>query len=343
MASFVQFLTANRGTFDLNRLRIGHDLACTVATPRFETSDNLIFLVFDKHSNSPVLVGKISRFGQDASNALREAENLAALETAGIDVSAPRLVAIGQFCGNALLLETGVGGTMMSPSVVRSNRERCVRRVLRWLVQLALATRKQSTDCALWFDREIQPCLTTLQASIACSRSEVHVIESAANALRSRNNLSLVMEHGDCGHPNILVNRVGFVSVVDWESALRCGIAAADLFFFLSFVASAMDGAQTVAQHLRAFERTFFRRNSWARKHIKTYVEQTDFDSGLLLPVFVLTWCRYLSARLARVRARCAGAEPTMEQIQSDRYYAFMRYTLENVRDLAWMQFLEGE
>lgn len=343
MASFVQFLTANRGTFDLDRFQIRHDLACTVATPRFETSGNVIFLVFDKHSDSPVLVGKMSRCGQDATSALREAENLAALQTAGIDVLAPRLVTIGQFCGNALLLETGVAGTMMSRSVVRSNRERCVRRVLRWLVQLALATRTQSTDCVLWFDREIQPSLTTLQASIPCSSSEVHVIESAANALRSRDNLSLVMEHGDCGHPNILVNRIGYVSVVDWESALRCGVPSADLFFFLSFVASAMDGAQTVAQHVRAFERTFFRRDSWARRYIKTYVEQIGFDTGLLLPVFVLTWCRYLSARLARVRARCGGAEPTLEQIRSDRYYAFVRYTLENVHDLAWMQHVEGE
>jgi aminoglycoside phosphotransferase (APT) family kinase protein len=169
----------------------------------------------------------------------------------------------------------------------------------------------------------------------------VHVIESAANALRSRNHLSLVMEHGDCGHPNILVDRIDHVSAVDWESALGCGMPAADLFFFLSFVASATDGAQTVAQHVRAFEKAFFRRDSWARKYIKTYVEQTGFDAGLLLPVFVLTWCRYLSARLARVRARSGGAEPTMEQITSDQYYAFVRYTLQNVQDLAWIQHVE--
>jgi thiamine kinase-like enzyme len=153
----------------------------------------------------------------------------------------------------------------------------------------------------------------------------------------------MVMEHGDCGHPNILVNRLSSVSVVDWELAGRFGLPATDLYFFLSFVAGAIDGARTVAEHVRAFERAFFRRDTWTRKYIGTYVAQTGFDTRLLVPVFVLTWCRYLSARLTRLRARCGGAEPTMEQLRTDRYYHFLRFTLEHVPDLAWMEHVGGE
>src|SRR5690606_23163251 len=72
----------------------------------------------------------------------------------------------------------------------------------------------------------------------ASAGSLVGATTAALATLRS-SALPPVFEHGDLGHPNLVVLADGGIGVLDWETARRDGLPLHDLVFFLGYVALA--------------------------------------------------------------------------------------------------------
>jgi len=148
----------------------------------------------------------------------------------------------------------------------------------------------------------------------------------------------LVMEHGDFSAPNILQDENGRAGVVDWELAEPQGLPAADLFFFLTYIAFARQNARKNADYLKAFQQAFFGPKAWAWPHVARYREQLNLAPEIMAPLFVATWGRYVAGLLMRLQeSNEAGSmvgNETVKWLQSNRYYVLWRYAIEHVKEL---------
>ncbi|HUR21292.1 MAG TPA: hypothetical protein VMZ90_10820, partial [Vicinamibacterales bacterium] len=104
-----------------------------IATPTFPSSRSVVFLMDPDRSCEPTLVAKIARAEADEDPHAREADNLRAAHLAHGTIEAPRLVAHAVFERHAVLVETGVPGTLMQPRLVRNRPTACIEAVMRWL------------------------------------------------------------------------------------------------------------------------------------------------------------------------------------------------------------------
>ena len=71
----------------------------------------------------------------------------------------------------------------------------------------------------------------------------------------------------------LLVDARGRIAVVDWELAEAHGLPAADLFFFLNYVAGACAAARRPEDVRRAFQAAFFGPDAWTVPYVRRYAE----------------------------------------------------------------------
>jgi aminoglycoside phosphotransferase (APT) family kinase protein len=316
-------------------------LSYVMVTPRFDSSRNIVFLVYRIHSSVPALVVKIPRIDDLGGFLAREAESLRAVHRArpgGFD-SIPRLIAHRVQGEELVLVETALTGRLMRPSVVRRRPRECVVAALRWLVDLQLTTLQRSS----WNDNDYQRLvgepLDTLERVVAQDEEGSRLAAETRRLIAGLREapLPLVFEHGDLSSPNLLLLKDGGLGVVDWELSHPKGLPLVDLLFFLAFVAFAQRDARTPATSVEAFRRAFFGPAAWARRHVVRYVEQFPLPVSTLNALFVLCWCRYLSNLSVRTASAgiAADASRRLARLRGDRYWHLWRYAVDHFADLA--------
>lgn len=343
MNTVVAFLTRNWDRLGLNRFGSPSRLSCIVATPRFRTSRHVIFFVLAEGSPHPILVVKVPRLTGEHSCLDREAANLQAVHAArhgGFD-SIPRVLAYECHAGSRVLVESALVGKTMTPALVRRHSVACTEGLITWLTDLHLATTARNESGGDWFERMVEQHLVHLGRVFPVAGRERSLIEGTrmlASVLRDED-IPLVFEHGDLSSPNIMVCRNGAIGVVDWELAEPRGLPAADLFFFLTYVAFARRRARKLEHYLAAFEEAFFGPTAWARPQVMRYAERMDLSAKVIRPLFVLCWSRYVTSLLARLSN--GGAHPggvpkndTAAWLKCNRYFALWRHAVEHVGNL---------
>ena len=144
-----------------------------------------------------------------------------------------------------------------------------------------------------------------------------------------------VFEHGDLGHPNLILLPSGRVGVLDWELAEE-GVLLHDLSFFLAFATFALRRPEE-RRSCRGVRRPFFQRGGWARPRVPHTLDRLELDEALLTPLFAACWARYTARLAVRIAGDGAGlTEESAAWVRANRYYGLWNHTLENVRDLAW-------
>lgn len=333
-----RFLTDNWQELGLGRVTSPERVSWMVLTPGFPASSHVIFFVLCEEISDPVLVMKVARLPGEDSSLSREAANLTAVHRVrmGGFNSIPRMISFKSRGDNSILVETALAGVQMDPAFVRRRTDWCIETVLDWLIDLHSSTAVENTTSPDWFVQLVQRPLARLASALSPSREEeelIGTVRTMAEVLCEAR-FPLVFSHGDLSDPNILVLHKGGVGVVDWEMAEPESFPAADLFFFLNFVASAQRPPVRV-DDVGAFRQTFFSDSSWAARYVSRYAEAMKLPMELLKPLFVLCFTRYLSEFVARMSGARSVLDPeTSAWLRTDRSYVLWREAVQNAGKL---------
>ncbi|HYM82214.1 MAG TPA: aminoglycoside phosphotransferase family protein [Candidatus Limnocylindria bacterium] len=335
------FMNEHWERLDLGRFSISRRLSFVMLTPRFRNSSHLVFLLLPEAGSKPILVAKVPRLPGRSVGMEREAERLKeihALRPEGFD-SVPRLVAFEPYEDRMIQLQTAFQGRAMDRTAVRKDAQRCCEAALAWLIEVQTAARPGAMPEPGAFDRLVDRELLGVEAIFP---SERRLFERTRELLRSlaSAHLPLVLEHRDLSHPNVMIGADGRMGVIDWEQADLKGLPATDLFFFLSYVATAVAKAGSRRETMAAFDRAFFGRRSWARTYIRRYAERLGLGQETLTPLFVAAWMRQVAGLAERVAppgmGRTAVESETAVWLHRDWRLAAWRHAVENVDRLAW-------
>lgn len=336
------FLTSNRQRLGLEPYGAPDELSYVVLTPRFRASSHVIFLVLNGASREPVLVIKVPRLPGATGPIEREAANLRAVHALrpGGFTSIPRLITLEEYRGRLLLVETALNGRALDQSAVRRNPESACLAAIEWLAGLRHPERLATSG--EWFERLVERPLAQIAERLPLNDEEERMVartRELAVTLRARH-LPAVVQHGDFSHPNVLVLDGGGLGVVDWEQAEPRGLPACDLFYFLTYVAFAIDKAHASGGFAPAFHRAFFGRDAWARPYVLSYAERLRLPLDALTPLFVVCWAQVVAGLIERLAAADDGRErlsaETAAWLRSNRYYALYRYALDHMDELDW-------
>lgn len=350
MNSILTYLGQNWQRFDLQRYGSPEQMTSLVVTPRFHASSHVVFLILSLDHARPVLVAKVPRLAGEGETLLREVANLRAVQDSragGFD-SVPRVLAFEQQWDRPILIETALAGAPLDPPTVRSDSASACRLVMDWLVQLQNATRRAPEPGDDWFERLVAQPLSYIEETVALT------VEERVRLQRTRElveplaalDLPLVVEHGDLSHPNLMAGTNGGqvppgIGVVDWELAEIHGLPACDLFFFLTYVAFALHNARKNGRYVEAFHSAFFGPDSWANPYVRQYAERVDLPQEALVPLFVMTWVRYLAGLLVRLNAVTPADvvdEKTAAWLRENRYFALWQHAIEQLHNINWFR-----
>ena len=337
------FLASNWKRLKLDQPKPPARLSSIMATPRFRASRHVVFLILADGHAEPKWVAKIPRRAGETASLEREAANLralCALRSGGFE-NVPRLLAYESYLGKRLLLESAVSGYAMRPAVVRQRPRECCEAAMSWLVDLHEASFQRHHDRAASFQRLVAGPLDYFECVFPLSTEEKQLVEETRQLTRPLQSLDfpLVFEHGDFSSPNLLMRPCGDLGVVDWESAEPHGLPAADLFFFLSYLAFARSKSENPEDCVDAFHDAFFGPQAWARKYIARYTEILRLPAAVLKPLFIACWSRYVAGLVARLNDLGAGprAEPDRETaawLRNNRYFHLWRHAVAHADDL---------
>jgi len=342
MSLVLNFLTKNWQRLALQRFGEPAQLSCVMMTPRFRASSHVICFVLAAGRTEPIFVVKLPRLPGDHGRLDHEVANLHAAnrDRAENDFSIPRVVAYEDYHQHRLLIETAVPGRTMSPAVVRRQPELCTETTFTWLTNLQLATTTRSANGNDWFERLIEKPFLQFKKILPAADEAARLIDEAVAMMKPFRNhaIPLVMSHEDFSPPNILQAENGSIGVVDWELAEPQGLPASDLFFFLTYIAFARNGARKNETYLKAFQQAFFNSNAWARPYVERYCERLKLSHEMLAPLFVSTWGRYVAGLIARLQesneAGSTVGNETVKWLRSNRYYVLWQYAIEHVKEL---------
>ncbi len=332
------YLQRNWQRLNLERFGAPGQLSCVMLTPGFVASSHIIAFVLKAGQLQPFLVVKFPRLAGDHGRLDKEVANLNRLQglrEGGFD-SAPAVLAYEDWGNYRLLTETMVGGEIMRRALVKRRTAACLDAAMEWLQEVSRASLVPGKTVANSFEALAESRLQALESSFPLSERERGLLERARELVEPLRcaAIPLVFEHGDFSAPNILIDGNNRLGVVDWELAEPLGLPAADLLFFLSYVAFSREGAEKTDQYLSAFRRSFFGAKAWATPHLLRYSEALGIPRELLKPLFVLSWSRYLGNMAARLRGAENGsaqlAEQTVSWLRGNRYYRIWQYTVEN-------------
>jgi aminoglycoside phosphotransferase len=317
----------------------------TLLTPRFRTSRHVVYLVFAGRPQ-PALVLKVPRLPGDDAAVEHEATVLRAIETADPELPnrVPRVLAVERYRGRAVLAETALRGDAMDPACVRKRVAECCAATTDWLIRLASCGATGAQPPSVESTRPLRRLEHASRQVVAPAGDKLfeHFPAIAALVQETREataaltdaGLRPAIEHGDVSHPNILWGDDG-IGIVDWESANLNGLPAADLFFFLAYVALARRGAHNATAQFAAWHEAFFGKRAWAWCHVARYADRIGLKHNWLVPLFVLCWA-HQTARLAH---RLAGSALMLSSgdfawLRSHRWLIWWQYALSHRREL---------
>jgi len=338
MNAILARLDALRDRLDLERFGLDESASCVIFTPRFRTSRHVVALLIPRGAREPRVVVKMPRLEGDDDGIAREARVLRELRETYPDASSsvPQVVAYGDGDEDRpLLIETALGGPLVTRATLRAAPSRCVDEVVKWLISLSSGPRASSEP----FERLIAEPLARFADSFLESAPEDELVARTLEAVEPLREAVVprVIEHGDLSHPNLILLPSGRVGVVDWELAEEDGFPLHDLSFFLAFATFALRGCQRADDYLAAFDDAFFSRGGWARSRVNGYVDALELDEEVLTSLFVACWARYTAQLVGRIGGGRPGlSEQDAAWVRDNRYYALWSHTLDHLGDLDW-------
>jgi aminoglycoside phosphotransferase (APT) family kinase protein len=302
----------------------------TVVTPRFRASAHVL-LLFGAHADlAPRVVAKIARLPGSDDALAREADVLRRLDVSGVPPdSVPRMVALERVHGHAVLVESGLTGRPLDPATARRDPARWIELVADWLGSLP----DQPAPAPGRLERLVAQPLRRFAGLVADDGSNARLVKDTLAALEPLAGAELpsVVEHGDLGHPNLLVDEAG-LRVLDWETARFDGLPLHDLTFFLGYLAKTLVAGAHPAEHPAAFRRLVADPSTGAAAAMRATAARLGVDRRLIAPLVLACWARTVAASLDRTRMR---EDETARWLGTNRYYLLWSDALRRQDELS--------
>ena len=310
----------------------GLDAPRFLVTPWFEASRHVVCLYLDPATAVPVAVAKLPRRPWDVGGIRHEADVLRDLarRTGALAGRAPAVRDL-VLEGRPYLLESAVVGAAVGPEVVRSAPRETLEQAAGLLA--ALPTTGTTAQDPSWFARLVEGPLTAVAAAVALADVPRLVDETLAHleVLRGAD-LPLVFEHGDLGHPNLVLGARG-LGAVDWERAEPFGLPGHDLCFFLQYAAESLRGTFEHPGQLRAFDDAFTGADAWARPWLERYARERGLDDSWWPALILASWARSSAGLLRRLGSgdapRAASGGGLAAAFDADRDLALWRHAVD--------------
>jgi aminoglycoside phosphotransferase (APT) family kinase protein len=306
-------------------------------TPWFEASRHVLALYVARDTGGIAAVAKLPRRAWDVGGIETEA---AALRTVGASgsalVRAAPQVLDERFDGaRPYLLQSGVGGTAIGPEVVRRSPGLVLDAGTTLIEELATGGTAGGTSASV--ERLVDVPLDRLATALSLpeTRRLVQRSKEMLGPLRAAR-LPAVLEHGDFGHPNLILTRGDRMAAIDWERFDAEGLPALDLVFFLQYVKECLASAVTIESQLRAFDAAFVGPGAWAAPLLSSYAARLEIPEALLPHLVLATWCRTAAGLVPRLEPpRSPASQPQgpsarhlAETITGDRDYVLWRHAV---------------
>ncbi len=230
-----------------------------------------------------------------------------------------------------MLVETGLGGSLLDPAAVRRDRTAAVDGLVEWIAGLPVdepPTREvpasERVATALGHVHRISRSASTepdLGSLVGRTRKVVAALDGAA--------LPRVFEHGDPAHPNLLRLDDGRIGAVDWERGQPDGLPLHDLTIALAYVAAAARGATTSTDQADAFRGAMTEPDPWVRDALDHEAARHGIDVALRPALVVAAWARSAGWLAERLVPRGPADEGTATWLLDDRSVALWRVALD--------------
>lgn len=265
-----------------------------LVTPGYRRSRVVIGIATDGSGRRLHSVAKVARRPEHDAHVAAEAAVLEELDRrAGGFPGAPQQARVDRRGGRSVLVEGAVVGEPLDRRAVRRDPVGALVAGRRWIDGLP---RRAPTVPAE--DGRAEALLRgPLTAVAARPGIRAATVEAAAEVLEQleRVPLPVVFEHGDLGHPNLLV-RDGALGAVDWERAQPDGLPLHDLVFLVAYLTESIERSPAPAPLGRAVVRAL-RPHGWARPELDVHAERLALDRSVIPALQVASWTRYLAAR----------------------------------------------
>ena len=272
-----------------------------IVTPWFEASRHVICLYFDTVSQSMCGVAKLPRRPWDISGICHEGDGLRELgeRTDALAGQAPEVRGLSTGV-RPFLLETALHGRIAGPEAARADTRLLLEATLDFLSRLP--TTGMTTQEEYWFVRLIEKPLRDVAALVDLKPvpSLVERTLELLEPLRSAE-MPMVLEHGDLGHPNLLITNDGRLAAVDWERSEVRGLPAHDLCFLLQYVSESKHATFERDGQRHAFDDAFTGVDAWATPWIRRYETSIGLEHRLMGPLLLATWARSSAGLLVRL------------------------------------------
>lgn len=325
-------LAAHFEDLGLAGLGLGGGWSTTVLTPSFTTSRHVVALTYASGARVPSVVTKIPRRPGDECGIRREARVLGEVAATGAagDGQVPRVLGLLPLGSRQALVQSALSGRPVDPRRVVQDTGLVVQAGLGFVSSLPI-TGPAAHD---WYERAVAGPLALLVAHCPADEALQRLVirtHAATDGLRGAL-VPAVLEHGDLGHPNLLLDASGRLQVLDWERAGTAGVPGHDLVFFLQYVAESLAGAYDRPAQVRAFEGAFGHAGSWGRELLAEHLESRGVAPDLLPELLLLAWARCTSTlvdRLSAARPTAGGPDDQVNRaLATDRDFLLWQQAL---------------
>ncbi|MGH2427406.1 MAG: phosphotransferase [Candidatus Limnocylindria bacterium] len=259
------------------------------------TKKPLIFL-FAPESPKPELVVKLARearLNHRVENALRALQMLDG-QPSTLRRAFPRAAFSGEHGGLAFLAETVIHGTPLQEHLARQASDAQLRGMVEWLIDLGLATADAgvatATEIAGGLDEMLQQFIAIYRPAERYRRFLAAQIERVSMATAP---FPLVLQHGDAGTWNVLVDEDAQPHLIDWEASVPHGLPLWDLFYFFRSFAVRESKLRGSRDTLAAFIRQFLQAGPLLAplsQSCARFCAESGLEPRLVEPLFYTCW-----------------------------------------------------
>ncbi|GJG86439.1 hypothetical protein tb265_16200 [Gemmatimonadetes bacterium T265] len=280
----------------------------------------VVILAYARADREPGAVVKIARVPEAARGLEAEARTLDVVHALRprAPAGAPRVLFRWRSGGMLAVGESAQSGVPITGTLARARYEEIARGATTWLAELARASCAPAPDWADVSGGLLREFVTSHGAALDAALPDAIVRRLAPNVA-----LPGALEHRDFSPWNVFLDDP--LTVLDWESAVRHGLPALDLVYFLTYLAFYRDrvlGSRLRRADVRAHRASY--RAAWdpaapsGRVNdacLRDYARAVGFDPGALPALRLLTWLVHARSEYAHAVAD-AGGPPSPETLR---------------------------
>ncbi|PFG19538.1 phosphotransferase [Serinibacter salmoneus] len=289
-----------------DRIDAAQAAGAVVITPRYETSRHLIALLHHGRGARPSLAVKVPRDPGDTAGIDRESRVLTHLGDQGFS-GVPELLGVWAHRGRPAMVTTALAGEELSPQRVRADPVGARGAVLAFVARLGRLPAPPVEPAAA--------LRGLVDLAARCGQpSWLTALTAATHAAMRPELLTGAVEHGDLGHPNLLVEPAsGRLTVLDWERADLTGIAGSDLVYAWHYLTCALEGAWRTQDQVALLRREFSPSGA-GLSALRGHLTSCGADPRRAEEVVMLTWARCAASLAERLPARGAEAAVAVDR-----------------------------